>query len=90
MFGREMKNVYYNNNINDDNINNISGFNLLHCELNPSKYIQNTNYHYFPILYGCINTRRGKVKYKNFQILSDNGCISVVVIKKLMQKLKNI
>ena len=34
-----MKNVYYNNNINDDNINNISGFNLLHCELNPSKYI---------------------------------------------------
>ena len=36
-----------------------------------------------------MNTRRRKVKFKNFQILLDIGCSSTIVMRRLIIKLKN-
>ena len=43
--------------------------------------------HYSPILHGCINIRRVKAKFNNFQILLDSVCISTIVIRGLVDKL---
>ena len=40
MFGRELKNIYDMNNINDNYVNGISKYNLLHDILNCSKLIR--------------------------------------------------
>ena len=68
------------NRIHDNKVNNISEFNLLHYIINPSKHTKNTNINYYPILHGCMNTRRGKATFKNFQILLDSGCSSTILI----------
>ena len=65
MFGRELKRIHNMKNINDNDVNNTDEYNVLHDVLNDSKHIQKKN-HYFPILHGCINTHRGKKKYKMF------------------------
>ena len=38
----------------------IYEFNLLHDIINPPKIAKNLNSHYSPIIYGCMNTRKGK------------------------------
>ena len=65
------------NHTNDNEVNNIAEFNLLHDILNPSKHTKNKKNHYYPILHVCINTRRGEVKFKNSRILLGGGCTSV-------------
>ena len=74
-FESEMKIIYDINRLNgmnrihDKEVNNISGCNLLHDILDPSKLTKNINVHYFPILHGCMNTRKGKAVFKNFRVL---------------------
>ena len=43
--------------------------------------------HYSPILHGCMNTRRGKSKFKHFRILLDSGYSSVILMGRLVEKL---
>ena len=72
--------------IHDNEVNNISECNLLHDILNPNKSNKNINIHYSPILHGCINTRKVKVKSKRFLILLDSGCSSAIVIGRIFEK----
>ena len=52
--------------IHDKEVKNIAELNLLHDTINTPKRDKNINSHYYPILRGCINIRRGKAKFKNF------------------------
>ena len=36
-----------------------------------------------------MNTRKGREKFKNFQILLDRGCISTIVMRRTVQKLSH-
>ena len=55
-------------NIHDNAVNDIAECNVIHNVINPYKHTINTNSHYYPILHGCTNTRRGRTKYKTFPI----------------------
>ena len=57
--------------------------------INPSKHTKNRNSHYYPFLNGCINTRKGKAKFSNFQILLNIGCSSTYVMGRPIIKLKH-
>ena len=52
--------------IHDNEVNIIAECNLLCDIINPPKRVKNMNSHYSPILHGCMNTRKGRVKFKNF------------------------
>ena len=66
---------------------NIAECNLLNDIINPPKRAKNINSHYYPILHGCMNTRKGKAKFNNFQILLDSGFISTIVMVRLVERL---
>ena len=68
------------NRINDNKVNNISECNLLHDILNTSKRTKILNIHYSPILHGCMDKRKGREKFKNFQILLGSGCSYNIVM----------
>ena len=55
--------------IRNNEVNNIPEFNLLHDIINSPKHAEYLNIHYSPIIHGCMNTRRGKAKFKNFCII---------------------
>ena len=73
--------------IHDDKVNNISKCNLLYDILNPPKCTKKLNNHYYPIIHECMNTRKGKTKFKNFRILLDSGGSSKIVMGRLFKKL---
>ena len=73
--------------INDKKVKNIDKWNLLHDIINPPKRTENIDSHYSPILHGCMNIRKGREKFKNFQILLDSGCSSTIVTRSLVEKL---
>ena len=73
--------------IHGNKVNKWTEFNLQHDILNPPKLTKNLNSHYYPILQGCINTKRCKAKFKNFWILLNSGCSSTVRMGRLIQKL---
>ena len=52
--------------IQNNVVKNISKCNLLHDIFNPPKCAKKIKSHDSPILYGCINTRKGKVRFKSF------------------------
>ena len=52
--------------IHDKEVNKISECNLLHEIINPPKRTKYLNIHYPPIIHGCTNTVKGKVKFNNF------------------------
>ena len=66
--------------IQNNEVNNIAECNLLHDIINPPKRTKKLNIHYSPILHGCMNTRKGRAKFKNFRILLDSGCSSAILI----------
>ena len=68
--------------IHDNEVKNIAECNLLHDITNPPKHTKQLNSHFYPILYGFINTRKVKLKFKNFRILLDSGRSSTIVIGK--------
>ena len=79
MIRRERKDIYYLH--NKIHVNYIAELNLLHDMSNPSKCVKSTNSCYSPILHGCINTHKGKTKFKNFRILFDSGCSPTIVVR---------
>ena len=72
--------------IHGNKVNKIYECNLLHDILNPPKHTKLLNSHYSPILNGCMNTRKGRAKFKNFQILLDSGCSSNILMVRLIKK----
>ena len=66
-------------------VNKIAEYNLLHDILIPPKRPKNRNSHNYPIIHGCMNTKRIRTKFKNFQILVDSGCSSTIVIGRLVK-----
>ena len=73
--------------INDNKLNNIAEFNLLHDLINPPKRTTFLNRYYSPILHGCMNTRKGKSRFKNFWILLDSEFSSINLMGRLVEKL---
>ena len=73
--------------IHDKYVNYIAECNLLHGIINPTKLKKVLNFHYSPILHECMNTRKGKEKFKNFWILSEIGCSSTIVMVIIVVKL---
>ena len=46
--------------INDDEVNKIAEWNVLHDIIDPPKYTKILNSHYSPIIYGYMNTIHGR------------------------------
>ena len=72
--------------IHDNEVKNIAECNLLNDVINPPKRAKNINTHYCPILHGCMNTKKWRAKFKNFQILLDSGFRSMIVIRRQNEK----
>ena len=58
-----MKDIHYKE------VNKIAACDLLHNVTNPPKRTKNIDIHYFRILHGLMNTRKGKSTFKNFRII---------------------
>ena len=52
--------------INNNEVRNISVWNLLHDIINHTKSAKVLNSHCYPILHIFMNTRKGKAKFKTF------------------------
>ena len=73
--------------IHDKERNKIAECNLLHDMINPPKLTKHLNSHYSHIIHKCMNTIKGKGKFKKFFILFDSGCSSTVAMGRLVKKL---
>ena len=73
--------------IHDKDVNNIAEWDLLPDILNDYKRTKYINISNYSIQHGCINTRRGVSKYKNFRILLGNGCSSMIAMRRLTSKI---
>ena len=73
--------------INKKEVNTISECNLLYDIINPSEITKYINTHYSPILHVCINTWKGKAKFKDFRILLHSECSSTIVMRIIIEKL---
>ena len=52
--------------IHNNEVNNIAECNLLHDIINTPRRTKNLNMPYPHILYLCMNTRKGRAKFKTF------------------------
>ena len=68
----------------DNEVKNIAEFNLLHDIINTPELTKNINICYSPTVHRCVNTRKGRAKFTNFQIILDSACISKIVIIRLV------
>ena len=73
--------------IHENEVNILAEYNLLDDILNPSKCNPNSNIHSSPIIHVCMNTRKDRAKFKNFQILLDSGYSSTILMIGLIQNL---
>ena len=73
--------------INYKEVNKVAEFNLLNDIINTPKHTKKLNRHYSPILHERMNTRYGKARLKNFQIILESGCSSKIVMGILVEKL---
>ena len=73
--------------LDNNEVKNISEFNLLHDIINPPRRAKNLNIQYSPIIHGCMNTRKGRAKSENFCILLDSECCFTIVMGRLVKKL---
>ena len=65
-------------------VNKISEWNLIYDIINTTKRAEHLNIHYYPIIQVCMNTRLGRSRFKNFQILLDSGYSSIIVMVSLV------
>ena len=72
--------------IHDNEANSIAEWNLLHDIINTSKRAKNINSHYSPILNWYMIIIKGRVKFKNFQIILNSGFSSIIVMRRLVEK----
>ena len=68
-------------------VNKIAECYLLPGIINPPKRAKNINSHYYPILYGCMNTRKDRLRFKKFWIILDSGCSFTIVTVRIVEKL---
>ena len=73
--------------IQENKVNRIDEFNLIHDILKPYKHNKNLNSHYSPILHVRMNTWKGTPKFKKFRILLDSVCSSMIVMRRIIEKL---
>ena len=59
----DIENEYDMTCIHINEVKNIDEWNLPHDIINPPKRAKFLNIYYSPILHGCMNTRRDKVKF---------------------------
>ena len=71
----------------NNEVNNIAEYNLLYDINNTPKRAKILSSRYSHILHGCMNTRKGKVKFKNFRILLESGCSSKIVMGRLVKNI---
>ena len=71
--------------IHNNEVKNIAECNLLYDIINPPKRAKHLNSRYSPIIHICMNTRKGRAKFKNFYILLDIGFSSTIVIVSLVK-----
>ena len=71
--------------IHNKEVNNIAEYNLLHDNLIHFLNAKKFNIHYSPNIHGFMNTRKGKAKFKNYQIILDSGCSSMVLIVRMVE-----
>ena len=72
--------------IHDKEVIKIAEYNLLHDITDCSKRAKNLNIHYYTILHVCMNTRKVRANFKNFQILLESGFSSKIVMLRLVEK----
>ena len=72
--------------IYNNEVKNISECNLLHEIINPPKRAKKLTIHYSRIIHVCMNTKKGRAKFKNFRIILDSGCSSTVVMGMIVKK----
>ena len=72
--------------IHKNEVNKIAEWNLLNDILNPLKWTKKLDRDDSPITYVCMNTWKGRGKFKNFRILLDIGCSSTIVMISLTEK----
>ena len=65
----DMNSLNYMNSIYDKDVNDISECNLLYDLINNPTLPKNINPHYYPVLYGCMNTCRGGYNMKKSNIV---------------------
>ena len=65
-------------------VNKTSEWKLKYDIINPSKHTKISNIHCSPILHQCMNTWKGKAKFKNFRILLDSGWSSTTVMGNII------
>ena len=61
--------------------------NLIYDIINPIKRANKLNSHYSHILHVCMNTRKGKAKFKNLHMLLYSGCTSNILMGRIVKKL---
>ena len=94
MFEIKLGNIYDTNSLNNmyhihnTKSNNRTVCNLIHGIINNYKRTKNKNSNYYPILHVCVNTQRRKAKFKDFRILLDIGCSSMILMESLIKNLK--
>ena len=71
--------------IHNNKVKKIAECDLQHDIINPCKRTNNLNSHYSPILYGCMNTRKGREKFKNFRILLGSVTHKLVILIPILR-----
>ena len=66
-------------------MNKIAECNLRYDIINHPKLTKILNIHYYPIIHGCMNTRNGRSKFKNFRILFESGCSYTIGMIRLIE-----
>ena len=67
--------------IHDKEVNKIAECKLLHDIINIPKRAKKINICYYPILHGCMNTRKFKKNFKDVCILLDSGFSSSIIMR---------
>ena len=68
-------------------VTNWYEYNLLHDILNLSKRTKKLNSHYYSIWHGCMHIRQGKTRFKDFRILLDSWCGSMIIMVRIINKI---
>ena len=71
----------------NNEVKNKAEFNLLHGIINHPKCAKKLNIHYSPILHGCMNTGKGRAKFKNFRIILDSRFSSTIFMGRIIKRL---
>ena len=64
-----------------------SNTHTLHDIINPPEHNKNLNIYDSSIIHGCMNTRKGKAKFKTFRILLESEYRSTIVMVIIFNKL---